>query len=157
MSSERYIGDPAAQARFDEAVTAHRQGDLRIAEQGYRDALAADPGHAAANNNLGLCLAMGGRLDEAVPCFRRALGADPDSVDAAANLAQALEQTGQDADALDAWRRAAAIEPQHMEPLLAGGLLGRLQALRVDPARAVAIRDAIGRRAPACRLEAIGE
>ena len=42
------------------------------------------------HNNLGVALAMQGKLDEAVEHFRRAVELDPDSVEAQTNLATAL-------------------------------------------------------------------
>jgi cytochrome c-type biogenesis protein CcmH/NrfG len=57
--------------------------------QEYRAALRFNPNHAEAHNNLGVALAMTGRLDEAIVALSRAARLAPDNPDYASNLARA--------------------------------------------------------------------
>ena len=75
----------------DYGYSRYLQGDLAVAEQVLRRALAADPDLVRAHNNLGLVLARGEKHDEALAAFTRA-GCSP--AEARANLAYALISGG---------------------------------------------------------------
>lgn len=52
------------------------------------------PNHAAPQNNLGLTLVVGGKLDEAIEAYRKAIALDGYTVEYQANLSGALIQRG---------------------------------------------------------------
>ncbi len=52
---------------MDQALQHHRQGDLRQAENFYRQILDSDPGHADANYLLGLLKHQAGQSAAAIP------------------------------------------------------------------------------------------
>ncbi|MFT4638251.1 MAG: hypothetical protein ACI8T1_001570 [Verrucomicrobiales bacterium] len=61
------------------------------AERAFRKAIALNPTHAKAHNNLGALLANQNRFEEAASCFERALKHEPDNEKARLNLKR-LEQ-----------------------------------------------------------------
>ena len=61
---------------IQQAIAAHREGELRDAERLYRAILKAQPNHPDANHNLGLLAVSVGKTKEALPLFKRALGAN---------------------------------------------------------------------------------
>jgi len=90
----------------------HQQaGRLSIAEQIYRQILAADPLHANAHNNLGVVLRDQGRIDEAITCYRQALGLKPDFAEAYGNLGTAWMSQGRLDDAVACYRRMLELRP----------------------------------------------
>lgn len=66
-----------AEATFRQAVEHHQAGRLPEAEQLYRRALEADPGHAVANHNLGAVAVQMDQPAAGLPHFLAALEADP--------------------------------------------------------------------------------
>ena len=86
------------------------QGDLAVAEQTLRRALAADPQLARAHNNLGIVLARRGQRDEALAEFVRA-GCTP--AQARSNYAYALIPSP-DGDPADA--DAGPVPPELVGP-----------------------------------------
>lgn len=75
-----------AETHFVMAVVAQERGDLATAEVAYEKALALDPTHAAAMNNLGLVRLRRGRLHQAVEGFTSSLRSDPSLQVARANV-----------------------------------------------------------------------
>lgn len=63
-----------------------RTGELRNAEDHFRQAVRYSNGNAMAKNNLGICLAERGREAEAEKLYREILGVQPDFVPARQNL-----------------------------------------------------------------------
>src|SRR2546427_7025936 len=94
-------GDPASV--YEKALELEEAGQTDQAEALYRQA--AEAGHAAAANNLGLLLDARGAGEEAEGWYRR--GAESGSLDAAYNLALLLHERGAGADA-ETWFRKAA-------------------------------------------------
>ncbi|MBI1398120.1 MAG: tetratricopeptide repeat protein [Betaproteobacteria bacterium] len=90
-------------------------GRLDEAVRAYRRAVAADPGHAGAWNNLGLVLFHGGDIDGAASSYERALEADPRLVAAWINLAAAQESRGEWELAARSLDAAIAIDPASRE------------------------------------------
>ena len=78
----------------------HRSGNLRAAEEIYRQVLQAAPDTAEAWNLMGVLAHQVGRPETALECVRYALQLDPSHAQARQNLA-----------ALDNQRRAGQIEP----------------------------------------------
>ena len=94
-----------------EAATAHQQGDLAGAEQGYLAVLAATPGNFRVLNLLGVLCGQTGRLAAARDYLRRAVALRPGDADARKNLAIACELSGDLAAAATHYARAAALDP----------------------------------------------
>ncbi|MGH0031812.1 MAG: tetratricopeptide repeat protein, partial [Myxococcota bacterium] len=89
-----------------------RQGLPDEADAMYRQALALDPGSAAAHTNLAASLARRGELDEAERHFREALALGP-SAAAHSGLGMVLQQQGRTDEALASLRAAVEADPRH--------------------------------------------
>lgn len=77
-----------------------RQNQLQVAENLYRRACTANPQHAGAINDLGLCLARQGKFDQSVQSFEQAIQLQPDKPLYRNNAATVLVQMRQDQRAL---------------------------------------------------------
>lgn len=62
---------------LQQAIVAHKEGQLRQAEHLYRAILKSQSTHAHANHNLGVLAVSAQKTDEALPLFKRATEADP--------------------------------------------------------------------------------
>lgn len=91
-----------------EALSLHRRGNLRGAEEAYRRLMARDPGCHEALQGLGLVMHQRGRDDLAVSMITQALDLCPERSDYHYHLAEILRATGRAGEAIDAYR--AAIE-----------------------------------------------
>jgi predicted O-linked N-acetylglucosamine transferase (SPINDLY family) len=111
-------GEPAmmtpAQA-LDLALTSHRAGDLRRAEQLYRHILQLDPRHFDALHLLGVVAHQAGRSDLAIESISQALRLKSDSAEAHNNLGAALMEQGRQEDAAACYRQALRISPDYAE------------------------------------------
>ena len=63
---------------LQQAVDAHREGNVQEAERLYLAILQAQPDHPDANNNLGILTIGLGKTEAALPLFKKALEANPD-------------------------------------------------------------------------------
>jgi tetratricopeptide (TPR) repeat protein len=88
-----------AKAHHAAGVQATQDGNLGLAADCFRRAVACDPRLATAHHDLGVVYARQSRLDEAIRCFHTAAELDPNSFGARENLALAY---------LDARQPAAA-------------------------------------------------
>lgn len=77
-----------------------RQNNLPTAEMLYRRAVTANPQHAGAHNDLGLCLARQGKFNEAVQSIEQAINIQPDKPLYRNNAATVLVEMRQDQRAL---------------------------------------------------------
>ena len=105
----------AADAGFARALTLHRDGRTAEAEAGYRDVLAADPGHPNANNNLAIILRARGDWEEALNCYRRALARNAGDPFVHSNHGCLLLDMGRSAEAEEALRTAVRLKPDYAE------------------------------------------
>ena len=80
-------------------------------ERLWRYALSLDERSSFAHNNLGIVLAKGGALDDAISHSRRALEIDPRFVEAYTNLGNFLGQRGSKQEAIGVLRHALEIDP----------------------------------------------
>jgi len=124
-------------------------GDYAAAARSYADALALDPGHPAAHNNLGMLLARDGEREAALGHFRAALEADPQFAPAIRNLVAWLPDDAVPATDIAALERIVARIPDHAEAHAALGALhlrGAFEAesalVALDRARALGLDDA---------------
>jgi tetratricopeptide (TPR) repeat protein len=102
-----------ANNRYDLGLVLDRTGRPAEAMNEYRLALARNPTHRDALNNLGVGFARAGRLNEAATHFERLAAADPANPDAHANLGAILLSIGQPDRAAREFRAALAIDPAH--------------------------------------------
>ncbi len=99
-----------AAQRFADALALQRAGNLAGAEQGFRQVVAGDPGHAPALHCLALLRHRQGALAEAIGLMQR--GADGHDADASLlnNLGNMLREAGRADEAIGAYRRALALD-----------------------------------------------
>ncbi len=88
----------------------------------WQDTVNKSPGKALPYNNLAVCLAESGRLDEAVSNYQTALDIKPDYASAHYNLGVDLYQTGRHPSAIDHLETAVRLEPENVQALNALGL-----------------------------------
>ncbi|HXN50160.1 MAG TPA: tetratricopeptide repeat protein [Bryobacteraceae bacterium] len=84
---------------LQQAVAAHRAGDMDAAIRGYRAYLKARPEAIDARSNLGAALASTGRYSEAISEYREALKLSPGNFPVSLNLALAYYKSDQVAKA----------------------------------------------------------
>lgn len=92
-----------------------QRGDPSSGEAMIREALAIRGDVPDFHNNLGLCLRMQGRLDEAIEEYRRALAIDPAYAEAQNNLGLDLQATGHCAAAVARYEEAIRLQPRFAE------------------------------------------
>jgi tetratricopeptide (TPR) repeat protein len=111
------------------------KGDLAGAIAEFHKALALDPKHAPAHNNLGIALATKGDLAGAIAECKKAIALDPKFAPAHYNLGNALTAKGDLAGAIAAYHKAIALNPKHA---LAHTNLGNVLHKKGDLAGAIA-------------------
>ena len=104
-------GGREAEARYGEALGAHRRGDLKGAEELYGRTLALAPGHVRAMNNLGVILMEKKDRERAIALFNRAIVAKKDYVDPYYNLACLYAQANEIEESLRYLRIAVTLDP----------------------------------------------
>ena len=98
---------------FVEGTRAEASGsDDARAETCYREALALDPGLAAARTNLGGLAYRSGRINAARDAFEAALALDPDQPEARFNLANLVLESGDLELAVAEFRRVLQADPE---------------------------------------------
>jgi tetratricopeptide (TPR) repeat protein len=102
---------------LSEAVSLHRQGQLREAEKIYTRVLKAVPGNLDALNLLGSIKAHQGHFGEAQRLFSAAVKADPRAPQAWSNLGQAHYALKRVPDALECFDKARALAPDDADIL----------------------------------------
>ena len=103
--------NPGAVDLVKAAMQAHGSGDMPRAEQLYRRALAADPGHADAWHLLALALAAQFRLDDASQAAARATALRRSEPAYWITRGTIEEDRGNAGEAESAYRRAIALNP----------------------------------------------
>lgn len=106
---------PGRAGLFAQAIGHHQAGRLEDAIAAYRQALALNPTHVEALNNLGAALADLKRWDEATASYRRALELKPKLPEIQNNLAVALREQGHLDEAIALYREAVALKPSYAE------------------------------------------
>lgn len=121
-----------------------KAGKLTEAVEQFEMALAEDPKHAGAHNNLGIAYERMGRAD-AQAQFEQAILLEPDFVHAHFNLARTLLAKGSAAKAIAGFQRTLELDPDHVGALTKLGVeLGKRKrfaeaqtrlerAVRIDP------------------------
>jgi tetratricopeptide (TPR) repeat protein len=138
------LGYGGAETHYNHGVALVLQGRDADAAVAFERAVAANPLHAGAWNNLGALSERAGRLDEALARYRQAVDAAPADASFRYNLGRMLIANGRAADAVaqfEVLARADAPDPRHVYGLATALVLsgnvpgGRTYALR---ARALA-------------------
>jgi len=144
LAAEAARADPAlAEPHFLLGRLHELAGDLDAAEKAYRRAVALEPGHARACNNLGAVLVYRGRIDEALAAYRQALSLDPDQPEANRNLAILTQDPRAWEAAIRGFRRRVAEDPSDarahasLADIYRG--LGRVEDARASLERALAL------------------
>lgn len=112
---------PNTQAQFQQAITAHQQGNLPLAESGYRQILAEIPQHFDSLHLLGVLHAQQGKFDQAIELIQQAVLVNPSDAGAYSNLGNAQLETGQLQEALDSYDHALRLMPQFPDALFNRG------------------------------------
>lgn len=132
------------QSRLEQALAAHRSGELPRAAELYRVILEAEPTHFAAAHMLGAILLQQGAFDAAERQLRRALHIDPYAAEVLNHLGMALRQLDRLRESLGAYDRAIALRPNYAEAFCNRGntlrLLRRFDEAVASYSRAIALR-----------------
>jgi Flp pilus assembly protein TadD len=149
MRAAVLANDAAAELHYKLGVALQLCGDPAAAES-YRAAIARNPQHARAHNNLGSLLHGSGALDQAIDNYAKALTLEPNLADAARNLGiawlergDALFGLGRLEDAAAAYRQAAERGPGSEYAATAWLNLGTVLGLAGDPEAAEYSRRAV--------------
>lgn len=102
-------------AIYDQAVDAHRRGDLATAEQGYLRLLSAEPNNPQIRHPLGVLRAQQGRVDEALVLLEGVVAQNPHDAGLLKDYALVLAGAGRNEDALAAFDRALTLKPHDLE------------------------------------------
>ena len=109
-------------------------GQLELAQESFRKALAVDPGFAKAALGLGQTCFDLGRSQEALQYLEQALQADPNDADALSYCGRALADTGHTDLALKFLRRAIELAPDDSSYTLAAiGVLQKVEFTAEHP------------------------
>jgi protein O-GlcNAc transferase len=95
------------------AIAHHQAGRLEVAEQIYRQILAAEPAHAEALHLLGVVAYQRGQHRMAVGLLAQAIAKHPTDARYHNNLGQAYRALGNDAAAIACYRRAVELMPDY--------------------------------------------
>ena len=111
---------------FDAAVSLHRRGENRRAEQMFRTVLGAIPTHSGALHHLGILCSQTGRPAEAIEHLRAAAAVDPKSAGIHGDLGLALAALARAEQAIAEYEKAIVLEPGRIDSYnnLGNALLG---------------------------------
>ncbi len=115
---------------FAQALRFHQAGNLREAEQLYREVLARDPAHANSLNLLGLLAHQIGHNEAAAELIGKALVVNEQNPESHYNLAIVLSVLGRFDEAIVRYERAIALRPDYADALMN---LGNVRMQRGQP------------------------
>ena len=115
------VGYSTPKQLLQEALAAHRSGQIADAKRLYARVLDIDPANAAALGNLAVIAAREGDLAGAERLFRQEIKLRPDDPAGFNNLGSVLQQRAKWDDAIAAHRRAIKLKPNYPEAHLALG------------------------------------
>ncbi len=131
-----------AQALVSAAITAHRTGNVALAEQLLEQALTTEPTNADAMQLLGLIAKGKGDLKSAEAWMRKSLAADGKQAHVHHNLGNLLKGRLALDEALACYAEAARLKPDYVDALVQQGEL--LMALKRWPEAEKPLKKAIG-------------
>jgi protein O-GlcNAc transferase len=111
------------EAILDQAIAAHRSGNLPDAERAYTTILSGSRTHPVALHMLGLLHAQRGNFAEAEPLLRKAARVDSGNPHALFNYANVLRALDKTDDALDWLAKAIALSPNFADAHLNRGAI----------------------------------
>ncbi|MDF0581827.1 tetratricopeptide repeat protein [Bradyrhizobium yuanmingense] len=118
-------------AILDQAIAAHRSGNLSEAERAYTTILKGSRTHAVALHMLGLLHAQRGHFADAEPLLKKAARVDPGNPDVLFNYANVLRALNKPDDALAWLAKVIALAPNFADAHLnRGAILIARQQLR---------------------------
>src|SRR5262249_16677339 len=100
------------EAHYNLAVILMREGRLDAAVAEYQRALATDPQHALAHNNLGVAWDALAEHRKAADEFKKAIASDPAYAEAHFNLGLSYYLLGDNARATQHFEKALSLEPR---------------------------------------------
>ena len=108
---------PAAplQAKLNQGMALHRQGNLADAERCYTEILQRQPDHFDALHLLGVIARQTRRTERAIQLIKRAIGLNPRAAEAHNNLGNALLDLKRPAEALASYAKAIELKPNLAE------------------------------------------
>jgi protein O-GlcNAc transferase len=101
----------ALQAKLNQGMALHRQGQLADAERCYGEVLQQRPDDFGALHLLGVIARQTRRTERAVELIKRAIGLNPNVAEAHNNLGNALRDLKRPAEALASYDKAIALKP----------------------------------------------
>lgn len=134
---------PPMPLQLQQALDAHRAGQIAQAEALYRGFLHSQPRDVDALHLLGLLLEESGRRDEGLACLQQAVAAGPQFPLPHVTLGEAYRSRGQRAEAEACYRQAIELDPRCAEAFGRIGLLFQDQRRFDDALRAYHIALAI--------------
>ena len=106
------------QALYNQAIAAHRQGDLAGAEAAYLRLLSAQPGNPQIRHPLGVLRAQQGRVDEALALLEGVVAQGSSDAGLLKDYAMVLAGAGRNEEALAVFDRALTLVPGDAELIL---------------------------------------
>ena len=106
---------------LDQAIAAHRSGNLSDAERAYTTILRGSRTHAVALHMLGLLHAQRGNFADAEPLLKKAARVDPGNPDVLFNYANVLRALDKTDDALAWYAKVIALSPNFADAHLNRG------------------------------------
>lgn len=98
---------------LEEAVNAHKLGQLQLAEKLYLKAINSGFRHEIAFSNLGVIYKNSGRTQEALAIYEQAISINPNFFDAYINLGNLFKQVGKLDEALTSTQKSLQLEPDN--------------------------------------------
>lgn len=119
----RNKGAPAQSAILDQAIAAHRSGNMSEAERAYTAILRGSKTHPVALHMLGLLHAQRGNFADAEPLLKKAARVDPGNPDVLFNYANVLRALDKTDDALSWLAKVIALSPNLADAYLNRGAI----------------------------------
>ena len=92
-----------------------QSGNLRRAEESFREASKLNPSNPDPHNNLGFVLSEQGKLKDAIESYREVLRISPDDFECHISLGNIFVESGSLNEALNCYKEALKINPQFSE------------------------------------------
>ncbi|MBI5025594.1 MAG: tetratricopeptide repeat protein [Nitrospirae bacterium] len=109
--------DPKAQSLeyHKKGLELFKAGEIKSAEDAFKEALRLNPGEAVFHNDLGIVLKSQGNLEGAMKHYKEALAINPEFPEALNNLGVIYNLKGENEKALKAFRGALKLRPSYPE------------------------------------------
>ncbi len=108
-------GESYAENLLQQAISYHRNGDLRRAEMTYRTIISQEPSNSSAYHLLGLIAHQVRKHDQAEALIQKSIALNPDSAVLYANLGNVMKDKKDYAKAAHCYHKAIEINPQFPE------------------------------------------